>query len=227
MRSSIGVVIPVLNEAAILPACLEQARGLGADAVVLVDGGSRDGSEVLLRASGMRWIRAPGGRAGQMNAGARIVDSEILLFLHADTSISSSHLEAARRAMADPVCVGGRFDIRLEGSRPGLRLIGSLINLRSRLSRVATGDQAIFVRRRVFEDLDGYADIPLMEDVEFGHRLRRCGRIACLRDKIGTSGRRWERHGVLRTVLLMWWLRLRYWLGTDPAVLAALYRDAR
>lgn len=227
MNTRIGVVVPVLNEAAILPACLERLRRLGADAQILVDGGSDDGSETLLRASGMPWMQAARGRAGQMNAGAANVDGDILLFLHADTIMHASHLEAVRQAMADPAYVGGRFDIRLQGSHPALGLIAALINLRSRISRIATGDQAIFVRRRAFEDMGGFADIPLMEDVEFGRRLRRLGRIACLGDRVCTSARRWERHGIVRTVLLMWWLRLRFWLGADPSALARIYRDAR
>lgn len=227
MRASIGVVVPVLNESAILAACLERLQRLGADAAILVDGGSSDGSEALLRASGMRWTHTSPGRARQMNTGASMLDSDIILFLHADTIIDSSHLEVIRLAMADPAIVGGRFDIHLEGRHPGLRLISTLINLRSRLSRISTGDQAIFARRRIFEDMGGFANMPLMEDVEFGRRLKRRGHIACLRNKISTSGRRWEQHGIVRTVLLMWWLRLRFWLGTDPDVLARSYRDAR
>jgi rSAM/selenodomain-associated transferase 2 len=227
MRPSIGVVVPILNESAILPSCLERLQGLGADAVILVDGGSSDGSEKMLRESGMRWIRAPRGRARQMNTGAAMLDSDILLFLHVDTIMDSSHIESLRLAMADSTYVGGRFDVRLDGSHPVLALIGALINLRSRLSRISTGDQAVFVHRRLFEDMGGFADMPLMEDVDFGRRLKRCGRIACLRRRISTSGRRWEQHGIIRSVLLMWWLRLRFWLGTDPEVLARIYRDAR
>lgn len=129
--------------------------------------------------------------------------------------------------MADPEYIGGRFDVRLRGGHPGLGLVGALINLRSRLTRIGTGDQTIFVRRRVFEELGGFADIALMEDVEFSRRLKQCGRIAHLRHKVATSGRRWEQHGIVRTVLLMWWLRLRFWLGADPALLARIYRDVR
>ncbi|HXH64081.1 MAG TPA: TIGR04283 family arsenosugar biosynthesis glycosyltransferase [Mariprofundaceae bacterium] len=227
MRPSIGVVVPVYNESAILTACMDRARRLGAETVIFVDGGSDDGSPDLLRASGMRWMRTQRGRAGQMNAGASAIDNDIILFLHADTDMDSSHIEAIRQAMADPQYVGGRFDVRLQGEHPCLGLIALLINLRSRISRIATGDQAIFVRRSVFMDMGGFADMPLMEDVEFCRRLKRRGRIACLHHKVSTSGRRWERHGIVHTMVLMWWLRLRFWLGADPASLARMYRDAR
>lgn len=227
MRPSIGVVIPVWNESALLPMRLDAVRHLGADAIVFVDGGSDDGSRQLLEASGLNWMQARRGRASQMNAGASGTDSDIILFLHADTDISSSHLEKIRDVMADPEYVGGRFDLRLEGHHPFLALIATLTNLRSRLTRISTGDQAIFVRRSIFESMGGFADIPLMEDVEFSRRLKRLGRIACLHDRITTSGRRWERHGILRTVMLMWRLRLYFWLGADPTCLTRLYRDAR
>jgi rSAM/selenodomain-associated transferase 2 len=227
MRPSIGVVVPVWNESAVLAACVHNCARSGADDVVFVDGGSTDGSQELLRESGMRWIQARRGRASQMNAGAGVVEGDIILFLHADTDVCSSHIESVRRVMADPNYVGGRFDLRLKGDHPGLAVVAALINLRSRLSRISTGDQAMFVRRSAFEDMGGFADMPLMEDVEFCRRLRHRGRIACLRDRITASGRRWERHGLLRTVVLMAWLRLRFWLGADPAALARLYRDAR
>jgi rSAM/selenodomain-associated transferase 2 len=227
MRPSIGVVVPVWNESAVLANCMNNCAQSGADDMVFVDGGSTDGSQELLRVSGMRWIRARRGRASQMNAGAGVIDSDIILFLHADTDICSSHIEAVRRVMSGPDYVGGRFDLRLGGEHPGLAAVAALINLRSRLSRISTGDQAIFVRRSVFEDMGGFTDMPLMEDVEFCRRLKHRGRIACLHHSITTSGRRWEKHGLLRTVMLMAWLRLRFWLGADPAALARLYRDAR
>jgi rSAM/selenodomain-associated transferase 2 len=228
MSLGIGVVVPVWNEAALLKDSIDGIRRLGADAVIFVDGGSDDGSQDILRSAGVRWIHARRGRASQMNAGAAQIDSDIILFLHVDTHLSSSGLETARKAMAAPDCVGGRFDLRLSGShRRLLALVAMSINLRSRLSRISTGDQALFVRRSVFEDMGGFADVALMEDVEFCRRLKRRGRIACLRAKLTASGRRWERHGILRTVALMWWLRLRYWLGADTASLARLYRDAR
>ncbi len=228
MSPSLGIVVPVYNEAAILADRLEALNRLPADAVMIVDGGSADASSSLLHAAGLPWLSAPRGRASQMNAGAAHIDTDIILFLHIDTIISSSHIEAIRRALARPDCVGGRFDLRLSGRpRRALAMVAMMINLRSRLSRICTGDQAIFVRRSTFTAMGGFADMPLMEDVEFCRRLKGYGRIACLRQKVTASGRRWERHGLWHTVVLMWWLRLRYWLGTDPVVLARLYRDAR
>lgn len=228
MSPSLGIVVPVLNEAALLADRLHGLSRLPADAILFVDGGSTDGSRALLEEAGVRWFSAPRGRARQMNAGAAEIMSDIILFLHIDTKISSCHIEAIHRALSDGEYVGGRFDLCLEGRRRrSLAVIAAAINLRSRLSRIATGDQAIFVRRVLFTAMGGFADLPLMEDVEFCRRLRRQGRIACLRPKVIVSGRRWERHGLCRTVALMWRLRLRYWLGADPAALARLYRDAR
>ena len=228
MSPSLGIVVPIYNEAALLAGRLDALAQLPADAIVLVDGGSADGSQSLLDAAGLPWLSAPRGRASQMNAGAAHIDMDILLFLHIDTRIDSSHIEDVRRAMASADCVGGRFDLRLEGrQRRALAVVAMAINLRSRISRISTGDQAIFVRRSTFTAMGGFADVPLMEDVEFCRRQKGYGRIACLRHKVTASGRRWERHGLWRTVVLMWWLRLRFCLGTDPAVLARLYRDAR
>lgn len=227
MRTTVGVVVPIWNESTVLRACMARVQHMGADAVIFVDGGSDDGSNDLLRAAGVRWISARLGRASQMNAGAAMLDCDVIVFLHADTDMGAAHVEAVRAAMRDPDCVGGRFDLRLSGGCACLGVVAALMNLRSRLSRIATGDQAIFVRRSVFADMGGFADIPLMEDVEFSRRLKRLGRIACLRGKVTSSGRRWHRHGLLQTMVLMWWLRLRFWLGADPAALARLYRDAR
>ncbi len=218
--------MPVRNEARRLPILIEQSSAWGVEAV-FVDGGSTDGSREMLEHAGVRWIRSEPGRARQMNAGAAILDADVLVFVHADTEVSSSHFEDVRKAMADEDVVGGRFDVRLSGSHPAFRIIEFFINLRSRLTGISTGDQAMFVRREVFERLGGFPDQPLMEDVEFSRRLKREGRIACLRRKVVTSSRRWERHGIARTVLLMWALRLRYWLGADPALLARRYEDAR
>jgi rSAM/selenodomain-associated transferase 2 len=228
LRPSLGIVVPIYNEAPLLADRLHALARLPADAVVYVDGGSADASPSLLEAAGVRWLSAPRGRASQMNAGAAHVDTDILLFLHIDTELCSSHLEDVCRALADAHCVGGRFDLRLSGRpRWALAVVAAAINLRSRLSRISTGDQAMFVRRSVFTAMGGFAALPLMEDVEFSRRLKRRGRIACLRHRVSASGRRWERHGLWRTVALMGWLRLRYWLGADPAALARLYRDTR
>ena len=221
----LAVIVPVLNEAAALPAFLERARDWPVDELVFVDGGSRDATPRLLAEAGARWMTSRAGRAIQMNAGARATKSDVLVFIHVDTTVSSSNFETIRRVMRDEGVVGGRFDVRLSGRQPAFRVIEFFINLRSRLTRIATGDQAIFVRRSVFERLGGFPEQPLMEDVEFSRRLKRLGRIACLRERVVTSSRRWERHGIARTVWLMWSLRLGYWLGADPERLRRRYRD--
>jgi len=224
---SIGIVVPVLNEAAQLPELLQSLKPLAADDVVIVDGGSCDGSRELLAASGFRWLASSPGRAVQMNAGAASIHSDVTLFLHADTRLSPCHLDDIRRCLGDREYVGGRFDVQLEGGHSMLPLVALLMNLRSRLSRISTGDQAIFVRREVFEALGGFSLLPLMEDVEFSRRLKRAGRICCLRRKVITSARRWQQRGVWRTIGLMWRLRLLYWLGVDAERLATYYREVR
>lgn len=226
-RRRIAIVIPVLNEEQALPSLLQSHSETGADEVVFVDGGSSDAGPRMLAASGVRWLQSGQGRAAQMNAGAAVCSAEVLIFLHADTRIGAAHIGDVRRAMQDERVVGGRFDVRLSGRRPGFRIIEWFINRRSRWTRISSGDQAMFVRRDVFQRMGGFAEIPLMEDIEFSRRLKRQGRIACLSRPVITSSRRWERYGMLHTLLLMWRLRLLYWLGTDPHALAARYRDAR
>src|SRR5437867_3143174 len=167
------------------------------------------------------------GRAQQMNAGAAAARGEVLLFLHADTRLPAGYAQAVAGALADPAVVGGRFDVRLDAAGLVYQALGRLISLRSRLTRVATGDQAIFVRRVVFERLGGYPLVPLMEDVALSRAMKRAGRVACLSETVTTSARRWQRHGVARTVLLMWALRAAYYAGVPPARLARVYPDAR
>jgi len=217
----------VLNEAGGLPGLFDMLAQCAADQCLIVDGGSEDGSANLFEQSGIRWVDAKPGRASQMNAGAAEADNDILLFLHADTRMDASHLIAVREVMGRNDVVGGRFDVRLSGPHAALRVIEWFINLRSRISRISTGDQAMFVRREVFARMGGFADIPLMEDVEFSRRLKRQGKIACLRQQVITSSRRWERHGIFTTVVLMWRLRLMHWLGVPAEKLAGIYRDAR
>jgi len=224
---SIGVIVPVLNERAGLPALIKRIAAMPADEVVIVDGGSTDGSCLILDASALRWITAPSGRAAQMNAGAMLSESDILLFIHSDTEIGACCFPAIKAAMQDGATVGGRFDVKLSGSHPAFRMIERLINLRSRLSGISTGDQCLFVRRSVFERMAGFPLQPLMEDIEFSKQLKRLGRIACLHQRVTTSSRRWQQHGIVKTVLLMWRLRLLYWLGVPAERLAAAYRQVR
>ena len=221
----LSIVIPALNESANLARLLPDlaTREAGAE-VIVVDGGSEDDSrEVVARVPEARWLASPRGRARQMNAGARASRGDVVLFLHADTVLPEGAGDAIRAALADPGVVGGRFDVRLDSQRPLLAVVAWMMNQRSRLTGMATGDQAIFVRRSVLDALGGYADIPLMEDIELSHRLKRCGRVAALRLRVTTSARKWEREGVVRTIVLMWTLRLLYALGVAPARLHRWY----
>jgi rSAM/selenodomain-associated transferase 2 len=217
-------VIPALDEADGIEArlrALAPLRAAGCE-VLVVDGGSHDATAALAEPLADRVLRAPRGRGAQQNAGARAARGEHLLFLHADTSLPGGAVEEVRAALA--ARPWGRFDVEIESRHPLVRLVGPLMSLRSRLTGIATGDQAIFVRRDAFRAAGGFPEIPLMEDLALSRALLRLGRPACLRARVVTSGRRWERHGPLRTILLMWTLRLRYWLGADPAVLARRYR---
>jgi len=220
----LSIIVPALNEAAGIERALLPLQPLRArrHEVIVVDGGSDDATRRLALPLADRVLRAPRGRALQMNAGAACAQGEGLVFLHADTQLP----EAADRAVAAALGESpwGRFDVRIVGRSPLLGVVAWAMNLRSRLTGIATGDQAIFVRRTVFESLGGYAAIPLMEDVELSRRLRAIGRPACLEARVATSARRWEARGVLRTIALMWRLRLAYWLGADPARLAERYR---
>lgn len=223
--SQLSIVIPVLDEArnleALLPA-LESACP-GAE-VVVVDGGSEDGTpEVIARFPWVTLVGSPRGRARQMNAGAAAARGDVLLFLHADTRLPTGAAAAVLAALDDPAIVGGRFDVAFDNTRPAFRMIAALMNLRSRLSGICTGDQAIFVKRRTFEALGGYPDIPLMEDIELTRRLKRAGRLACLRERLVTSARKWEREGIIRTIVLMWTLRFLFFCGVAPGRLHRWY----
>ena len=221
----LSVIVPVLNEAEHIAAALDALAPLrqGGHEVIVVDGGSSDASVALCRGRVDTLIEGPRGRARQMNAGAVRANGDLLLFLHADTRLpadADSLLQAAAAAGAS----WGRFDVRIGGRAWMLPLIAALMNRRSRWTGIATGDQAIFVQRSLFERLGGYADQPLMEDIELSRRLRAVARPACLRPPVLTSGRRWETRGVWRTVLLMWRLRWSYWRGVSPEALAKAYR---
>lgn len=221
----ISIIIPVLNEFEALRQhlpSLQKARAAGHE-LILVDGGSTDGGVASSTSLVDVVIASEPGRAGQMNAGAEVARNEVLLFLHVDTQLPEDGLEQIQIAMAKLSSMWGRFDVRLSGARPVLRLIEFMINLRSRVSGVATGDQAIFVRTSVFRRVGGFAKVPLMEDVALSKTLRRIASPVCLRARVTTSSRRWEKHGVVRTVLLMWWLRLLYVLGVTPATLHTMY----
>jgi rSAM/selenodomain-associated transferase 2 len=222
----LSIVMPVLNEAAGLSAALQALAPLTARGVQLIvaDGGSSDATAALAQAGGATLISAPRGRAVQMNAGAKRASAGVLVFLHADTLLPGDADRLIARALANGQTVWGRFDVRIAGQSPMLRVVAALMNLRSRWSGVATGDQAMFMTRAAFEAVGGFPVQPLMEDIEISRGLRRLSRPACLRAKVQTSGRRWETRGVWRTVLLMWRLRFAYWRGAAPERLAELYR---
>jgi rSAM/selenodomain-associated transferase 2 len=217
----LSVVIPAFNEAGEIGACLQALaplRGRGHE-VIVADGGSDDGTPAIARALCDRVIAAPRGRASQMNAGARGAGGDALVFLHADTRLPVRADELILDALKSRPW--GRFDVTIEGRHRLLAIVACAMNLRSRLTGIATGDQAIFVRRDAFA---GFPEIALMEDIAFSKAMKRRGAPACLAERVATSGRRWERRGVLRTIVLMWRLRLMYFFGVKPDDLARLYR---
>jgi len=225
--SSLAIVMPVLNEAAGIEAALRALAPLRARGarVVVADGGSADDTPAWARRfGGVEVIEAARGRAAQMNAGALAASgARVLLFLHADTTLPPDADRLIEQALAGGRHVWGRFDVRIAGRPPMLRVVAALMNLRSRLSGIATGDQAIFVSRAAFVQVGGYPVQPLMEDIELSRQLKRVSAPACLRALVTTSPRRWLAYGVWRTIALMWWLRLAYWLGVSPQRLARWY----
>ncbi|GAB4563281.1 MAG: TIGR04283 family arsenosugar biosynthesis glycosyltransferase [Rhizobacter sp.] len=221
----LSIIVPVLNEAEGIAATLDALAPLRAAGheLIVVDGGSHDATVPLSRERADQVLDGPRGRARQMNAGAALAQGEVLLFLHADTRLPSAADAHIATALAQGA-VWGRFDVHIEGRSRWLPVVASMMNLRSRLSGIATGDQAMFVRRDVFQRFGGFADQPLMEDIELSRRLRALRRPACLRARVVTSGRRWDSRGAWPTIVLMWRLRWRYWRGAAPDELARAYR---
>jgi len=222
----VSVVIPTLNEAASLPGVL---AGLpdGIAQVIVADGGSRDGTGALARSGGARVVESPPGRGGQMNAGAAVADGEVLLFLHADTRLPPDAVAHVARALADPRVVGGGFRLSIDSRDRFLGLVAASATLRTRLTGVFYGDQALFVRREVFVRMGGFDPFPLMEDVAFGRRLKREGRVVLLPVAAVTSARRWERENPLFTTVRNWLLVSLFLLGVPPRRLARWYRTVR
>ena len=221
----LSIIIPVLDEATDIVAALTRlspCRERGVE-VIVADGGSRDGTMELARPHADRFIAAPRGRAAQMNAGAAQASGDVLLFLHADTVLPPDADRLILDGLARSATVWGRFDVRIDGRSPLLPVVAALMNARSRATGITTGDQAIFVTRATFVACGGYPDIALMEDIALSRRLKKFGRPLCLRERVITSGRRWDQNGVVATVLLMWRLRLAYYFGADPKALARRY----
>lgn len=224
---NISVIVPVLNEEKTIGASLAALIPLAPHETIVVDGGSEDRSGEICRRFNVRVISSDRGRALQMNHGARAASGEALLFLHADTRLPRRAFADIAEALDERRCVGGHFDVELEGRHWMFKIISALINYRSRATRVATGDQALFVRRAVFERMGGFPEIPLMEDIAFCRQLKRFGDIACLHSRVVTSARRWEVDGVWRTIFRMWTLKSLYLAGVSPARLKDFYADTR
>jgi rSAM/selenodomain-associated transferase 2 len=222
----LSIIMPVLDEGEAIAGALDalaELRGLGVE-VIVVDGGSHDATVQRARLRADQVLTAPRGRALQMNAGAAKAAGDVLLFLHADTRLPREAERLVLDGLARSSHGWGRFDVTIDGRHPMLRLVAGMMNLRSRITGIATGDQAVFVKRDAFQAVGGFPEIPLMEDIALSKRLKRLTRPLCLRERAITSGRRWETHGVFRTILLMWRLRLAYFFGADPAALAGRYR---
>lgn len=222
----LSIIIPVLNEAEGLPCLLERLLPLHRQGVeiLIVDGGSNDGSAAIAECTGFTVLRSTRGRARQMNAGATAATGNVLLFLHADTGLPDGVQQLISQALRDGRHAWGRFDVHINGQAFMLRVVAALMNLRSRWSGIATGDQAMFMTRVAFETVGGFPEQPLMEDIELSKRLRQRSRPACIARQVTTSGRRWETRGIWRTIFLMWRLRWAYWRGVSASELARVYR---
>jgi rSAM/selenodomain-associated transferase 2 len=222
----LSIIMPALNETAGIEAALMALAPLGRRGVevIVVDGGSQDGTFERARPLADRVLMAARGRAAQMNAGAAAATGDVLLFLHADTRLPDHADRLALDGLARSNKAWGRFDVRFDS---GLGVIAFMMNWRSRLTGIATGDQALFVERAMFERAGGFPLIALMEDVALSAKLKRLGRPLALHARVTTSARRWRQHGVIRTMLLMWQLRLAFFFGADPAKLAQAYGYAK
>lgn len=226
-RVMISVLVPVLDEAAGIESMLQNLLGLHGDFEILViDGGSADDTVERARPYASVLV-GERGRAAQMNQGARNAKGDVLLFLHADTTLPHNSLHQIERALDDPAVVGGRFKLSLDSPRLVYRIVEKAINLRDRLFGGFTGDQAIFVRARAFLELGGYQPIPLMEDLDLGARMSRRGKVVRLPLAATTSARRWEKDGLFRTIFLMWCLRYSYFFGLPPTLLTRFYANTR
>ncbi len=228
----LAVVVPVLNEAAAVESTLARLAPLRAHGtrVLVIDGGSTDDTAALAKPHADQVLQSARGRAQQMNAGARAAidgGADVLLFVHADSELPDAADRLIDTALRTSGRAWGRFDVRIDGAAPILKIVAAMMNWRSRLTGICTGDQAIFVTRSAFDQLSGFAPIALMEDIEFSKRAKRLSPPAAISKRVVTSGRRWQRYGIWRTIVLMWRFRVAYFFGADPQRLAQRYRDAR
>ena len=229
----ISIIIPTLNEAACIATALDALapfRERGAE-IIVVDGGSNDDTAAIARAYGATVILSTRGRAPQQNTGGAAAHGDTLFFLHVDTRLPATAIEDVQRAFSNSTAQWGRFDVTLQPDpAPGpamLRVIARMMNLRSRLTGIATGDQALFMRKSAFERIGGFPEIALMEDVAISRALKKIAPPICLTSRVETSARRWQVQGVWKTIVLMWALRLAYWCGASPTKLAQWYRNVR
>ncbi len=227
MAPKISIIIPTLNEAAIIDASLRYLQPLRPDCeLILVDGGSTDETIILAKPLVDLVLSAPPGRAIQMNVGAQQAKSPLLLFLHADTQLPAQFLQLFGNFEASHLC-WGRFDISLISRHPLVKIISLMMNWRSRITGICTGDQAMFVRRDAFEAVGRFTEIALMEDIDLSNKLKHLSPPYCIQTKVHSSARRWHTFGPFKMMLLMWSLRLRFYLGVTPEKLAALYNQGR
>lgn len=225
LYQKLSIIVPTLNEAGQITETLSRLQGArrAGHELIVVDGGSSDDTVAQAKSYADQVISADPGRARQMNAAAAVAAGEVLWFVHADTEVKPTAFMTVAMALNESQACWGRFDVRLSGQKRLLRLVAMMMNLRSRWSGIATGDQALFIRRSCFDQVGGFDDIPLMEDIAISRKLKSLGPPLCLREKLTTSSRRWEKNGVIRTILLMWRLRFDYWRGVDPHALVKRY----
>ena len=228
----LAVIVPVFNEAAVIESALARLAAVRArgSMVIVVDGGSTDSTVELARPHADSVLHSERGRAQQMNAGVRAAiegGADVLLFVHADSELPDAADRLIEAALQTSGRAWGRFDVRIDGQEWMLKVVAAMMNWRSRLTGICTGDQAIFVTRQAFEQLAGFAPIALMEDIEFSKRAKAVSWPAAISARVVTSERRWLRHGIWRTIVLMWRFRLAYFFGADPQLLAQRYHDAR
>ncbi len=220
----ISIIIPVLNEEKNISAALENIKQLdGKKEIIVVDGGSIDNTVGIVKKKGVTLLSSQKGRGCQMNRGAEIAKGDTLLFLHADTTLPENAITRIEETMKNHKSIGGRFDVRFNDNRFIFKLIAFLMNRRSRLTGIFTGDQAIFIRKNIFKDIGGYLEIPLMEDIALSKRMKMEGKVACINDCVITSARKWKEEGIIKTILLMWFLRLLYFFKISPIFLSRIY----